>query len=160
MRFLERINHIMMIGAALALIIIICATLLDIVFDIATQRPINGVYDVVEACLAFVIFLALPSIFQREENIRIDLIDYFLPPPLLKALILFTRLVTLGFVVLTFISMLNPFLDAWNFGDTKYETGIPIWVIWIPILMGAAGATLSVLATIFRPSANSVIFKE
>ncbi|KGB83378.1 hypothetical protein JT55_02270 [Rhodovulum sp. NI22] len=160
MLLLTKINRVMQIGAALAMFAIIGVTLYDVILGALTGRPVSGVYDIVETCLAFVIYLSVPEIFRTEGNIRIDLIDFALPTPVLRVVILFGRVLTLAFALLIAIAIVAPFRDAIEFGDAKFETGIPVWFIWLPILAGSFLAVLAAIAVLLWPSHDARIQKD
>jgi len=149
MRFLSKTSQTLQVGAALAMFAIIGITLYDVALGAITGRPLRGVYDVVETCLAFVIYFSVPEIFRTEGNIRIDLIDLALPPGAMKVVIAFGRLLTLAFAILIAIAIVAPFRESVEFGDVKYESGIPVWFIWLPILAGSFLAVLVTATTFF-----------
>ncbi|SFK23803.1 TRAP transporter small permease [Celeribacter neptunius] len=151
MSYFSKLSRAMSIGAAFFIAIIILATLYDVLTGLITGRPVSGVYEIVETCLAFTIFLAVPEIFRIEGNIRIDLIDYVVPRPVLRLIRAIARVLTFGFALLISVAVLSPFRDAIMFGDTKYETGIPVWFIWLPIVIGSAFATLATVFVIIWP---------
>lgn len=160
MFLLSKINRVTQIGAAVAMFAIIGVTMYDVIWGALTGRPVRGVYDVVETCLAFVIYLSVPEIFRTEGNIRIDLIDFALPAPVLRIVVLFGRLLTLAFAILIAIAIVAPFRDAIEFGDAKFETGIPVWFIWLPILVGSGLGALAAFAALIWPDHDAKIQKD
>lgn len=142
----------MLVFAALALAMVVGITIYDITIRMITGRPFGGSYDIVEACFAALVFLALPEIFRNEGHIRVDLIDGILSPAALAAAEMLARLATLAFILVIAWAELSPFQDAWRFGDRKYETGIPVWTIWLPVLAGTALSVVGTIAVLWRRS--------
>jgi len=48
--------------------------------------------------------------------------------------------------------MITPALDAYKFGDKKQELGLPLWVLWLPILLGVLMSAIVVLVSLLRGS--------
>lgn len=151
---LKRLNTGLTVLGAVALFAVIAITLYDIALALFTGRPYSGVYDLVEAFLAAAVFLALPMVFHDETNIQVTLIDGLLGRTARAVVLFIARLATLVFVVVVAYSMIAPFRDTIRFQDRLYETGLAVWIIWVPILIGIALSILMVLVT-FRRSSSS-----
>jgi hypothetical protein len=46
--------------------------------------------------------------------------------------------------------MITPALDAYKFGVKKQELGLPLWVLWLPILVGVLTSAIAVLTSLVR----------
>ena len=46
-------------------------------------------------------------------------------------------------------AMIQPAMQAYAYGDTKLELGLPIYVLWIAALTGMAGTILCAVGRIF-----------
>lgn len=147
---LDRLNRLLVLLAAIALFIVIAVTLFDIVLALVTGRPYSGVYDIVQAFLAASVFLALPVVFRDEANIQVNLIDGLLGPKTRAANLFVARLATLVFIAIIGWSEIRPFRDTLMFGDILYETGLKVWIIWIPILAGTFLSIVMVTSTFRR----------
>ena len=136
-------------GAA-CLVVMMGITVVDVVLRGTLRLPIFGTYDIVEMTLVGVIFLALPEVFLREQHVTVDVIDQVVPAPVTRALKMLAALATLGFVGVLGWNMLGPAHDAWQFGETTLDLKIPIWVFWMPMLLGIAASILAMLALLMR----------
>jgi TRAP-type C4-dicarboxylate transport system permease small subunit len=144
MNLLWKTSNLLQMGAIVAIFAIVGVTLYDVAQGALTGRPLRGAYDVVATCLAFVIYFSVPEVFRTESNIRIDLIDIVLPPRMMSIVVLLGRVLTLAFALLISVAIISPFREAIEYGDVKYESGIPVWFIWLPIL---GGSFLAVVAS-------------
>jgi TRAP-type C4-dicarboxylate transport system permease small subunit len=136
-------------GAA-CLVVMMGITIVDVVLRGTLRLPVFGTYDIVEVTLVGVIFLALPEVFLREQHVTVDVIDQVVPPPVTRALKMLAVLTTLGFVGVLGWNMLGPARDAWQFGETTLDLKIPIWVFWVPMLLGIAASVVAMLALLAR----------
>ncbi len=138
MKILARLNYWLTLIAGGALAVIIVLTVVDVASANFRGRPITGVYDVVEAALVFLVFLGIPETFRTDQNIAVDVADHFVSPAVVSYLRTFGAIAAVGYLAILEWSMLSPALDAWRFGDFKADSGIPFWLIWVPILFGTA----------------------
>ena len=138
--------------AALALIVMMMTTVADVFMANVFKRPIIGAYDMVETTLVFAVFLGIPATFLRDGNIVVDVVDFFVSERTVRRLKRLALLLTLLFLVLLFWNMITPALDAYRFGDRKQELGLPLWVLWLPLLSGVLLSALAVLMSIIGGS--------
>jgi TRAP-type C4-dicarboxylate transport system permease small subunit len=129
--------------AAISLFAMMVITITDILMHNFLRQPIRGTFDLVEVFLVFVVFLGIPEVFRREGNITVDVIDHFISASTKWALRAAALIVTFGFLLLLGFAMITPAMDAVTFPEHKQETGIPTWLLWMPILVGIAFATLA-----------------
>jgi TRAP-type C4-dicarboxylate transport system permease small subunit len=137
-------------AAALALVVMVVAITIDVVSANLLHQPIRGVFDLVSALLVFVVFLGLPQTFLSQGNVTVDLIDRFLGRRGVLAFRAAAGALTVVFLVLLFWHMFQPALDAWRFGDRKPDLDVPIWIIWLPVLIGTGLALVAVIVLIGR----------
>ena len=138
--------------AALALIVMMMTTVADVFMANVFKRPIIGAYDMVETTLVFAVFLGIPATFLRDGNIVVDVVDFFVSERTVRRLKRLAQVLTLLFLVLLFWNMITPALDAYRFGDRKQELGLPLWVLWLPLLSGVLLSALAVLMSIIGGS--------
>jgi hypothetical protein len=65
-------------------------------------------------------------------------------------------------VFLTFLAwqMVTPAHDAFKFGERKQELGLPLYLLWIPMIFGIAVSALMVLLSLFERETSSPTDKE
>lgn len=146
MRALRLVIRTLSAAAAAALAAMSLVTVVDIAMANAAGRPITGVYELVEICLACVVFLGLAETFGSHTNITVDVIDHFVPGRVLTALRVGGAALSVLFLCLLLWAMFGPAGDALRFGDRKADTGIPVFALWIPIV---AGTVVSIIAGAF-----------
>jgi len=124
-------------------------TVADVLLRALLNRPIHGVYELVELLLAGAIFSALPAVFLRDENVVVDLADHGWPRalPVLRrgaAVVSFCVVAAMGWC------MVPRALDILEFGDVTSDLALPrIWY-WIPVLAGVFGAAAAALVMMLR----------
>ena len=89
-----------------------------------------------ELVLMGVIFIAIPGALLRDDVIVVDVIDNLVPRKVSHALYLIGLLLTLAFVTVSAIAMIEPAM--FKFHRTQYTMvmEIPRWYHWVPILFG------------------------
>ncbi len=152
---LERLLKIMAVFSTLALIVMMLVTVADVSMANFLHRPIVGTFDLVATLLVFAVFLGVPITFRREANIVVDVVDHFASGKTVAKFQLASRILSLLFLLILLYNMLGPALDAYRYGEKKPELGLPLFVIWIPILIGIAVAVWSVVATLLHGRAQS-----
>jgi len=148
--WIARIVKATSFAAAIALIAMMLTTVADVTMATLFKRPIIGAYDMVETTLVFAVFLGIPATFLRNGNIVVDVVDFFVAKDTVRRLQQLALFLTLVFLVLLFWNMVTPALDAFKFGDKKQELGLPLWVLWLPLLIGVLLSAVVVLAALLR----------
>ncbi len=143
-------------AAAIALIAMMLTTVADVAMATLFKRPIIGAYDMVETMLVFSVFLGIPATFLRNGNIVVDVVDFFVAKETVRRLKQLAQLLTLVFLVLLFFNMITPALDAYKFGDKKQELGLPLWVLWLPIMIGVLMSAIAVLTSLIRGARRTI----
>jgi TRAP-type transport system small permease protein len=150
--WVARIIKVASFAAAIALVAMMLTTVADVAMATLFKRPIIGAYDMVETTLVFAVFLGIPATFLHDGNIVVDVVDFFVAKGTVRRLKQLARILTLLFLVLLFCNMITPALDAYKFGEKKQELGVPLWVLWLPILLGVLLSALAVLISLIRGS--------
>lgn len=122
------------------------------VFDI----PVLGVVDIMELSLVALIFIAMPGVFLRDENVIVDVVDQAVSARTTFVLRVAGLLLALVFLTLTFTQMIPQAMDKWNFSEVTMTLGINRFVHWVPIAFGFGVSILGtawVLARLLRRGA-------
>jgi TRAP-type C4-dicarboxylate transport system permease small subunit len=135
--------------ASLFLLGMMLLTVADVILRAVSNRPIQGVLELVELLLACTIFTALPAVFLRDENVVVDVGDNLWPRwvPVLKRVAAVT---SLAVVVTMCWAMVPRARDILDLGDVTSDLSLPRILYWIPVLAGVAGAGVAALTMIFR----------
>jgi TRAP-type C4-dicarboxylate transport system permease small subunit len=123
-------------GGALSLAAMMLITVADVSSRALFNKPITGAYDLVQLFLVGTVFLSVPDVFWRGENIVIDLVDHIGRPvgvAWLKALASVTALI---FLAVLAWRMVPPALDSVTFREVSLDLSIPMWVYWSLMLLG------------------------
>jgi len=134
--------------AGLALVVMMLVTVVDVALRYAFKSPIRGSYELVEVTLLIFVFHGMPTAFLQRSNIVIDLIDSFVGPRVLAALIRFSDLLSVIALGLFAWAMLGPATQAYEYGDRKLELNLPIYFLWVIALFGMAGTILCALTAL------------
>lgn len=148
--WIARTIRVTSFAAALALVAMMLTTVADVAMATLFKRPIIGAYDMVESTLVVSVFLGIPATFLRNGNIVVDVVDFFVSRKTVRRLKQLAQILTLAFLVLLFWNMITPALDAYRFGGRKQELGLPLWVLWLPMLLGVLMSALAVVVLLFR----------
>jgi len=130
-------------GSALALAAMMLLTVADVILRALANLPITGAYDLVQLFLVGTVFLSIPEVFMRGENIVVDFIDHLVGPRTIDVLRMIARLLAFVFVGVLLWRMIAPALDAMRFHEVSPDLSIPMIVHWTLMV---AGITLSFLA--------------
>ena len=141
--------------AGLCLAVMMMVTIADVALRAAFNRPVFGAFEAVELLLVCVVFLALPKVFLNNDHITVDVIDQVAPAKVARTLKAVAALLTLVFVALLSWNMIGPAFDAMRFGETTLDLKAPIWVFWLPMLLGLGASLLGVLAVLRRVIGSS-----
>ena len=139
-------------GAAFFLAAMMMITIIDVTSRALFNRPITGAYDLVQLFLVGSVFLSVPSVFLRGENIVIDFIDHLLGQLAVEVLKVITNLLAFVFLASLLYQMVTPARDAMRFHEVSPDLAIPMGVHWSLMLLGIALALLPAALTL----ANSV----
>jgi TRAP-type C4-dicarboxylate transport system permease small subunit len=152
----DRVLNVLGGISAISLIVMMTVTVVDVIMTNVFHRPIIGAFDLVVTALVFAVFLGIPLTFHREANIVVDVADHLLRKETVAVLRQAARVLSLLFLVILLYNMVEPALDAYKYGEKKQELGLPLYVIWIPILLGVALAIWSVVDLLMRKRRHAV----
>lgn len=129
----------MHVVAGAALVVMMLIVVGDVVLRAAFNTPVKGAYDVVSISLLVMTMFGIAPVVAQRGEILIDLVDALLPPAALRLLALVAALT--GLVLFGFFgwAMIQPALDAWNWGERSLELGIPKWPLWVVAFTGLLG---------------------
>lgn len=147
-RFVPWLARACTIGGALALAVMMLGTDWDILARQLAGRPLTGVVELVEITVLASAMLGLPEAFLRDEQIRIDLLDAFLPDGVLRVIEAAGLILSILFLALLCRNVWQPMLDAKMFGDVKYDLGVPVWPLYALIVF-AFGASVLTCGALF-----------
>ncbi len=123
-------------ASAACLVAMMMITVADVIMRAAFNRPITGTYDLVQFFLVGVVFLNLPAVFLAEENIVVDLVDYFAAEPVVASLRLAGAGLGLAFLALLAWQVIGPAIDSVTFGETASDLPISLGWYWALIILG------------------------
>ena len=149
---LDRLRVAQLRLASVALILMMCVTLLDVFLRYVFNAPVPGSYDMVETMMSVFVFHGMSTGFLQRRNIVIDLIDSFASRILVTVLIRISDLLTILTLALFTYAMLKPAMQAYAYGDLKLELQIPVWYLWAVALVGMAGAILCAIGALIMPA--------
>jgi TRAP-type transport system small permease protein len=132
--------------ALLAMMLVICA---DVFMRYVFNSPIRGSYDFVESMLVVTVFHGIAAGFLARTNIVIDLFDLFAPRKVIVPCIRISDLISVVALVVLTSAMITPFTQAWQYGDTKIDLGLPLWVLWVVALGGMLFSIVCALGAAF-----------
>lgn len=138
--------------ATLALVAMMLTSVADVSMAMLFKHPITGTYDIVETTLVFAVFLGIPATFLNHGNIVVDVVDFFVSEATIRRLKIIAAIFSFIFLVLLAWNMWPQAQDAFRFGDKKPELGLPLYVLWIPMLIGTCLSALAVVVAAFRKS--------
>lgn len=147
---IRKITTAMMLLAAACIAIMMLVTIADVLMNNIFKRPIRGAFEYVEVLMACVVFLGAPEIFRTGSNVVVDVLDHFLARKAVKVLDVIGTLFTIVFLVVLGYAMIAPAMDTIQFPETKQETGIYTYVLWIPILIGTVVALIASVNYLMR----------
>ena len=125
--------------AAVALVTMMTGTVLDVFFRYAFNHPLRISYDLVESMMVIYVFHGISSVFLARRNIVIDVIDSMISPRVLRILAATADLVSILCLLLFLWGMIQPAMQAFQYGDRKLELGLPLYVLWGFALAGLLG---------------------
>ena len=151
---LERLRVAQLRLAAVALIVMMCVTVVDVFLRYVFNSPIRASYDLVEATMVLFVFNGMSTAFLQRRNIVIDLVDSIAARGTVRFLIRLSDLLTILTIVLFIYAMFTPALQSYGYGERKLELGLPIWILWAAALIGIAGAALCALGPFLLPATS------
>ena len=143
------------LGSALFLAAMMLITVADVTLRALFNLPITGAYDLVQLFLVGNVFLSIPDVFLRGENIVIDFVDHIFARAAVAVLKAVANLAALAFLALLSWRMVAPALDAMRYGEVSPDLAIPMTVHWGLMIAGIVLA-LPPAALMLADSARSL----
>ena len=137
-------------AAAFFLAAMMLLTVADVLLRAVFRYPIHGTFELIELGLACTVFLALPAVFLRDENLVVDAVDYMVRPQVVRWLDLAGACASLALLVTMALQMVPLARDMVELGDVTADLSIPKIYYWIPVLAGIVGSALATLVFIAR----------
>ena len=125
-------------GSALSLVAMMLVTVADVSSRAFANLPITGAYDLVQLFLVGTVFLSIPEVFLRGENIGVDFVDHLVGPRAISLLKMVARFLAFVFVGVLLWQMIAPALDAMRFHEVSPDLSIPMIVHWALMVAGIA----------------------
>lgn len=123
-------------GSALFLVAMMLITVADVGLRALFNLPITGAYDLVQLFLVGTVFLSIPDVFMRDDNIVIDFVDHVFGPLVVGALRVTANALALIFLAVLSWRMFPPALDAVAFNEVSPDLSIPMGVHWVLMILG------------------------
>lgn len=136
--------------AAAFLVFMMLFTTYAVVAREAFDAPVLGVVEIMSFGLVGCVFLALPGVFLRDDNITVDLIDHVTGKPLRTGLRFIGLVLSLGFLIVAVSQMLVPANEMRQSGEVTMTLSFSKVYYWIPILLGFGLSIVAVAAVILR----------
>jgi TRAP-type transport system small permease protein len=153
--FLFKLQAMELRLAALALILMMLVTVLDVCLRYLFNSPVRGSYDFTECMLVIFIFHGMPATFLTRSNLVIDALDGVMGPRLTGILIRASDALTIVTLLIMGWAMARIAMQAFTYGDRKLELGLPLYVLWIAAMTGLAGTLLCAVGALFQRPAPS-----
>ena len=124
-------------------------TVADVVLRAVSNRPIRGMFELVELLLACTFFLALPAVFLRDEHLVVDLVDAVAPRwvPWLRRI---AEVIAIPVLALMGWEGFKAARETLVFNDVTSDLAIHRLWYWIPVLIGLIGGALAALVMLIR----------
>ncbi len=135
------------LGSAISLVAMMLVTVADVTLRALFNLPITGAYDLVQLFLVGNVFLSIPDVFLRDENIVIDFVDHIVGRVAVALLEVVANVAALVFLAVLASRMIASALDAMQFGEVSPDLAIPMTVHWALMI---AGVFLALLPATFR----------
>jgi len=136
-------------AAGVFLVAMMLLTVADVVLRAATNRPIRGMFEIVELLLACTFFVALPAVFLRDENLVVDVIDT-LRPRWVSGLRRLAELIAIPVLVLMAWEGWKAAAETLVFNDVTSDLAIHRLWYWIPVLIGLIGGAIAAVWMLVR----------
>lgn len=148
----DRLQRIQLWLAALALIVLMMITVADVTLRYLFNSPVRGSYDMVESMLLVFVFNGMAAGFFMRRHVVIDLIDSIAGRRGTIVLIRIADVLSVICLTLLMWAMLQPAMQAYDYGDRKLELNLPIYILWIVALGGLAGTLFCAVTALWSPT--------
>jgi len=148
----DRLQRVHLWLAALALVILMMVTVADVTLRYLFNSPVRGSYDMVESMLLVFVFNGMAAGFFMRRHVVIDLIDAAVGRRGTIVLIRIADVLSIICLALLMWAMLQPAMQAYDYGDRKLELNLPIYILWIVALAGLAGTLICAVIALWSPT--------
>lgn len=148
----DRVTPILHLVAGIALVAMMLVVVGDVVLRAAFNMPIAGAYDVVSIALLVMTMFGIAPVVARRGEILIDLIDAVVPASGIRLLSLVSAVAGIGVFIFFGWSMIQPALEAWQWGERSLELGLPKWPLWVVAFVGLLGILFAYLVQLRTPA--------
>jgi len=131
--------------AAVALALMVCVTMADVLLRNLFNIPVLGTYDIVETLMVFVVFLGIGEAFLDDTHITVDVIDHFVSKNAVHLFKILGLSLSTVFLGLLLWHMPTPAWESYLYQDRKPDLPIMLYWLWIPCLVGMIAALVAVL---------------
>ena len=136
--------------AAAFLAAMVLLTVVDVLQRAFFGYPVRGMLELIELGLAGTVFLGMPAVFLRKENLVVDVIDQLTGPAVVRLLDLAAALVSFGLLAFMAWQMVPVARGMYKFGDVTSDLSIPKIYYWVPVLLGVVGSAAAALVFVLR----------
>ena len=144
-------------GSALFLTAMMLITVVDVSSRAFFNKPITGTYDLVQLFLVGTIFLSIPDVFLRDENIVIDFVDHIAGRRVVGLLKVIANLAGVVFLAVLSWRMIAPALDSMRFHEMSPDLAMPMIVHWSLMIAGIVLALPAAAYMLFQ-SVRQLLF--
>ncbi|MGH6996249.1 MAG: TRAP transporter small permease [Stellaceae bacterium] len=123
-------------GSALFLTAMMLVTVADVSSRALFNMPITGAYDLVQLFLVGTVFLSIPDVFLRDDDVVVDLVDHIAGRTAVGLLKVMANLAGLVFLAVLSWRMITPALDSMTFHEVSPDLAIPMIVHWSMMIGG------------------------
>jgi TRAP-type transport system small permease protein len=141
---LRRVARPFGLASALILAFMMLFTTVAVAMRQFFNSPVLGVVDVMELSLVGLIFIAMPGVFLRDDNVTVDVIDQLVSRRVRVALRLIGLVLALSFLVMMMVQMTPQAMDKWKYSEVTMTLSIHRFIHWVPIIFGFG---MSIVAT-------------
>lgn len=143
-------------AAAFCLLFMMLFTTVAVVMREAFNAPVFGVVDIMELALVGCVFIALPGVFLRDENITVDVVDQVAGRRTRTVLRFAGLLLSLVFLVVMLSQMFVPALDKLMSGEVTMTLGFSRFYHWVPIILGFVFSIVATVLVMIRYARHGV----
>ena len=136
--------------AGVFLAVMMLLTVADVLLRAFANRPIRGMYELVELLLACTFFVALPAVFLRDEHIVVDVVDG-MAPRWVPALKRFAEVVAVVVLAVMAWQGWKAAAETLVFNDVTSDLAIHRLWYWAPVLVGMVGGAIAAVFVFFFP---------
>jgi TRAP-type transport system small permease protein len=125
-RSYERVEMVLGTAAALVLFVIMSITVVDVVGRYAFNAPLPAGYELIQIGMAFLVFLVVPVLTIRDEDIRIEVFQNLMPARLRPRLSLLSKIISLVVILGFSWFLLRRGLSFASSGETTSNLRVPL----------------------------------